>query len=104
MPSAGRPFSDKVIASLRDKGVGWATLTLHTGVASLENDEPPYEEWYEVPARTTAAINEAHRLGRRVIAVGTTVVRAIESAVDGDGLVHASHGAGYHAVPEGAGD
>jgi S-adenosylmethionine:tRNA ribosyltransferase-isomerase len=92
MPSAGRPFSNRVIDELRARDVGWATLTLHTGVASLEGDEAPYEEWFHVPASTVEAVNATRRAGGRVVAVGTTVVRALESAVDRDGIVHASRG------------
>jgi S-adenosylmethionine:tRNA ribosyltransferase-isomerase len=87
MPSAGRPFSARVLAHLRAAGVAVATLTLHTGVSSPERHERPYREWYDVPAATAAAVNDAHRRGGRVIAVGTTVVRALESAVaDGDAI------------------
>jgi S-adenosylmethionine:tRNA ribosyltransferase-isomerase len=82
MPSAGRAFTPEVLAALAERGVGFATLTLHTGVASLEAHEPPYEEWYEVPASTADAVNSAKAAGRRVIGVGTTVVRALESAAE----------------------
>jgi S-adenosylmethionine:tRNA ribosyltransferase-isomerase len=92
MPSAGRAFSERVIARLRERDIGWATLTLHTGVASLEGDEMPYEEWFHVPAATAEAVNRTRTDGGRVIAVGTTVVRSLESAVDRDGIVHPSRG------------
>ena len=92
MPSAGRAFSERVIEGLRERGVGWATLTLHTGVASLEGNEMPYEEWFHVPATTAEAVNGTRANGGRVIAVGTTVVRSLESAVDRDGIVHPSRG------------
>ena len=82
MPSAGRAFSHRVLDELRDRGVGIAEITLHTGVASLEKDEPPYEEWYEVPPATVDLVENARRNGGRVIAVGTTVVRALESSLD----------------------
>jgi S-adenosylmethionine:tRNA ribosyltransferase-isomerase len=85
MPSAGRAFTPEVVRRLERKGVRLAALTLHTGVASLESHEAPYEEWYDVPAATAAAVRETTSAGGRVIAVGTTVVRALESAVDGDG-------------------
>jgi S-adenosylmethionine:tRNA ribosyltransferase-isomerase len=87
MPSAGRAFTWDVIDRLRAHGVTFTTLTLHTGVASLEDHEPPYEEWFQVPAETASAVNAAHARGQAVIAVGTTVVRALESAVDVDGQV-----------------
>lgn len=92
MPSAGRPFSDHVIAALLATGVRLAPLVVHTGVASLEGDEAPYEEWYCVPHETAQLINETRREGGRVIAVGTTVVRALESSLDANGHVHESHG------------
>jgi S-adenosylmethionine:tRNA ribosyltransferase-isomerase len=90
MPSAGRAFSPDVLERLAHAGVGFATLTLQTGVASLESHEPPYAEPYVVPAATAEAVNAAKAAGRRVIAVGTTVVRALESAVDERGRVIAS--------------
>jgi S-adenosylmethionine:tRNA ribosyltransferase-isomerase len=92
MPSAGRAFSPDVLESLAHKGVGFVTLTLHTGVASLEEHEPPYEESYVVPAVTAEAVRVTKAAGGRVIAVGTTVVRALESAADEAGRVIASRG------------
>ena len=87
MPSAGRPFTPEIITRLVAKGVGVSPLVLHTGVASLEQDELPYPERARVPATTAERVNAAHATGHRVIAVGTTVVRAIESAADECGLV-----------------
>jgi S-adenosylmethionine:tRNA ribosyltransferase-isomerase len=87
MPSAGRAFSPAVLARLAEGGVGFATLTLHAGVASLEDHEPPYEEPYAVPAATAEAVAAARADGGRVVAVGTTVVRALESAVDRAGRI-----------------
>jgi S-adenosylmethionine:tRNA ribosyltransferase-isomerase len=92
MPSAGRAFTQDVLDRLRAKGVGVARLTLHTGVASPEHDEPPYAEAYFVPPETAAAVQAAKASGRRVIAVGTTVVRALESAADTRGRVIATRG------------
>ena len=86
MPSAGRAFTPEIITSLIAQGVQIVPLLLHCGVASLEDHEPPYEEWYRVPAPTVAAITAARREGGRVIAVGTTVVRALESVADARGL------------------
>jgi S-adenosylmethionine:tRNA ribosyltransferase-isomerase len=92
MPSAGRAFSPDVLAELTHRGIGFVTLTLHTGVASLETHERPYAEEYWVPELTARAVREAKRDGRRVIAVGTTVVRALESAFDQiSGEVIATH-------------
>ncbi len=82
MPSAGRPFTPQLITRLVAKGVIVAPIVLHTGVASLEADETPYPEYARVPATTAALVNLTRSEGRRVIAVGTTVVRALESAGD----------------------
>ena len=79
MPSAGRPFSERVLEALEARGVTVATVVLHTGVSSLERGERPYPERFRVPAGTLAAVRAADR----VIAVGTTVVRALETAADG---------------------
>jgi S-adenosylmethionine:tRNA ribosyltransferase-isomerase len=88
MPSAGRPFTPEIITRLVAKGVGVTPVVLHTGVASLEADELPYPEPMHVPAPTADRVNAAHAAGGRVIAIGTTVVRALESAADDDGIVH----------------
>lgn len=92
MPSAGRPFTAGMITRLVAKGVSVAPLLLHTGVASLEVGELPYPERVRVPAATARQANLARAVGGRVIAVGTTVVRALESAVDDDGILHAYDG------------
>jgi S-adenosylmethionine:tRNA ribosyltransferase-isomerase len=84
MPSAGRAFTPELITRLVAKGVQIAPLLLHTGVASLESHEPPYEEYYRVPDETARAINTAHAAGKRVLAVGTTVVRALETVTAPD--------------------
>lgn len=88
MPSAGRPFSGRVLASLVSRGVAIAPITLHTGVSSLESGEAPYAERFRVSETTAARINHTRSEGGRVIAVGTTVVRALESVVDQRGRVH----------------
>ena len=87
MPSAGRPFTAEVIMRLVARGVGVTPLVLHTGVASTEADELPYPERVRVPAVTADRVNAARASGGRVVAVGTTVVRALESAVEEDGSV-----------------
>lgn len=92
MPSAGRAFTPEIVERLMRKGIRVAALTLHTGVSSLEAHEPPYPERYRVPRSTSTAVNEAHALGRRVIAVGTTVVRALETVTDIDGRVTSGEG------------
>ena len=80
MPSAGRPLTAALLVDLIAAGVTIAPLVLHTGVASQEKHEPPQPEEYVVPAATARLVNSAHSAGRRVVAVGTTVVRALESA------------------------
>jgi S-adenosylmethionine:tRNA ribosyltransferase-isomerase len=92
MPSAGRAFTRSLLVCLRRHGVRLAKLILHAGVASLETHERPYEEYYEVPLRTAEEVRRAKERGGRVVAVGTTVVRALESSVDRDGNVIASRG------------
>jgi S-adenosylmethionine:tRNA ribosyltransferase-isomerase len=82
MPSAGRPFTAEILTRLISKGVGVTPVVLHTGVASLEADELPYPERVSVPATTAERVNSTRRQGGRVVAVGTTVVRALESAFD----------------------
>jgi S-adenosylmethionine:tRNA ribosyltransferase-isomerase len=79
MPSAGRPFTGRVLADLARRGVDIAEVTLHTGVSSTEVGEPPPAEWYTVPAGTVRHIELTRARGGRVVAVGTTVVRALES-------------------------
>jgi S-adenosylmethionine:tRNA ribosyltransferase-isomerase len=92
MPSAGRAFSPDILERLSHRGIGFVTLTLHTGVASLELHERPYAEEYWVPELTARAVRQAKTDGRRVVAVGTTVVRALESAWELSGVeVEATH-------------
>ncbi len=92
MPSAGRAFSSELVTRLVAQGVQVAPLVLHTGVASLEEHEPPYEEFYRVPLDTARAVNSARQEGRRIIAVGTTVVRALETVTDSTGVTHPGEG------------
>ncbi|WP_428955570.1 S-adenosylmethionine:tRNA ribosyltransferase-isomerase [Streptomyces sp. cg35] len=92
MPSAARPFTEAMVAGLVSRGVQFAPITLHTGVASAEAHEPPYAEWYEVPEPSARLINAARAGGGRVVAVGTTAVRAVESAAGDDGVVRAARG------------
>jgi S-adenosylmethionine:tRNA ribosyltransferase-isomerase len=80
MPSASRPFTPLAVAALVARGITFAPVTLHTGVSSLEGDEDPYPEPYDVPPATARLVNLTRRHGGRVIAVGTTVVRALETA------------------------
>jgi len=92
MPSAGRPFTPEVLTRLVARGVEVVPIVLHTGVASLEVTEPPYPEYFRVPPTTAHRINDARREGGRVVAIGTTVVRALETVVDARGQVHAGQG------------
>lgn len=92
MPSAGRAFTPDLITRLVARGVQVVPLLLHTGVASLEDHEPPYEEFYRVSPETARVTNAARSEGRRVIAVGTTVVRALETVADPDGRAHPGEG------------
>ncbi|PWT85760.1 MAG: queuosine biosynthesis protein [Blastocatellia bacterium] len=82
MPSAGRPFTHELVTTLVSRGIQIAPLVLHTGVASLESHEPPYEEFYRVPRDTADRVNAARQAGHRIVAVGTTVVRALETVTD----------------------
>ncbi|WP_405966981.1 S-adenosylmethionine:tRNA ribosyltransferase-isomerase [Streptomyces sp. NBC_00015] len=97
MPSAARPFTAGLVAELVSRGVQFAPITLHTGVASAEVHEPPYPERFVVPEASARLINAARGGGGRqargrVIAVGTTAVRAVESAAGADGVVRARAG------------
>ena len=92
MPSAGRPFTDAVITRLVAGGMGVAPVTLHTGFSSQEAGEAPQPEWYDVPAATARLVTSTRAAGGRVVAVGTTVTRALESAVDTEGRVVRSRG------------
>ena len=92
MPSAGRPLTERVLVRLMSRGVVVAPLVLDTGVSSQETHEPPQPERFTVPDVTARLVNETRRVGRRVVAVGTTVVRALESVADRTGRVHAATG------------
>jgi len=89
-PSAGRPFSARVLHDLAARGVGVARLVLHTGVSSPERGERPAPERFALPAATAARVNATQRAGGRVIAVGTTVTRALETAAAPGGGVRAA--------------
>ncbi len=82
MPSAGRAFTPKLVTQLMVKGVQFAPVVLHTGVSSLEIGEKPYPEYYRVPLFSASLINRAREEDRRIIAVGTTAIRAVESSLD----------------------
>lgn len=91
-PSAGLPFRHRSVTTLITRGVQVAPVTLHTGVSSLEADEPPPAERYRVPATTAELVGDTHRRGRRVVAVGTTVVRALETVAGDGGVVRPGEG------------
>lgn len=92
MASAGRPFTAELITRLVAGGVLLAPLTLHTGVSSQERYERPYPERYRVPQHTATLVNAVQAWGGRVIATGTTVVRALETVAQPDGTVTAGEG------------
>jgi S-adenosylmethionine:tRNA ribosyltransferase-isomerase len=92
MPSAGRPLTRRLITELVARGVLIAPITLHTGVSSPEGHEPPFAEQYEVPAVTARLVAATRGAGGRVIAVGTSVVRALETVARGDGTLVPSSG------------
>ncbi|MCI4321826.1 MAG: S-adenosylmethionine:tRNA ribosyltransferase-isomerase [Thermoplasmata archaeon] len=93
MPSAGRPFTPRLLATIARAGVRIASITLHAGVSSVEIGSedvaatPIYPEPFEVPAATASAVAATRGSGGRVVAVGTTVVRALESAREAAGIV-----------------
>jgi S-adenosylmethionine:tRNA ribosyltransferase-isomerase len=92
MPSAARPFTAELVTRLIAKGVGVSPVTLHTGLSSQEAGEAPQAERYSVPQVTAEAVNATRMRGGRVVAVGTTVTRALETVVGADGRVYASSG------------
>jgi S-adenosylmethionine:tRNA ribosyltransferase-isomerase len=92
MPSAGRAFTPQLITRLVAKGIWITPVLLHTGVSSLENHELPPEEYYRVPMDTAILVNTARKRGRRIVAVGTTTVRALESVSTPDGIIQAGEG------------
>lgn len=92
MASAGRPFTAELLTRLVARGVTVAPVVLHAGVSSAEAHEPPMPERFTVSPDTARLVNSARAAGRRVVAVGTTVARALESAGDALGVVHPAGG------------
>ncbi|MET0233970.1 MAG: S-adenosylmethionine:tRNA ribosyltransferase-isomerase [Kibdelosporangium sp.] len=92
MPSAGRPFSAALVTSLVSAGIAFAPITLHTGVSSIEEGKPPLPERFQVPPSTARLVNTTRAAGGRIVAVGTTVTRALESVASADGLVTGGEG------------
>jgi len=94
-PTAGLHFTKEILRRLDDKGVRVVRLTLHVGVGTFKPvtadrvaDHVMDSEWFTIPEKTAAEVEAARRDGRRVVAVGTTSVRALESAAAADGVVH----------------
>ena len=92
MASAGRPFTPELITRLAATGVLIAPITLHTGVSSQDRRERPYAERFRVPVETARLANAVREWGGRVIAVGTTVVRALETVAQPGGALTAGDG------------
>ena len=92
MPSAGRPFTPEIVTGLVARGVGVAPVVLHTGVSSPEAHEAPAPEWFRVPPATARWVNATREGGGAVVAVGTTVVRALETVVDSSGRARPGDG------------
>jgi S-adenosylmethionine:tRNA ribosyltransferase-isomerase len=92
MPSAARPFSTELVTQLVAQGVIFAPITLHTGLSSQDAGEAPQPEWFAVSETTADVVNSSRARGGRVIAVGTTATRAIESAAQPNGTATAVSG------------
>ena len=97
MPSAGRAFTWEVLSDLKNAGIRTANLILHAGLSSYMDDELDSmhlasEEEYRIEASEAEKVNRARVEGNRVVAVGTTVVKALESATNWKGLVSPGHG------------
>ncbi|MDQ3767639.1 MAG: S-adenosylmethionine:tRNA ribosyltransferase-isomerase [Actinomycetota bacterium] len=92
MPSAARPFTRRLVTNMVTAGINLAPVVLHCGVSSLETGELPQTEWFRVPPATAWLMNETRKAGGRVIAVGTTVTRAIETVSNIDGSVTSGQG------------
>jgi S-adenosylmethionine:tRNA ribosyltransferase-isomerase len=92
MASAGRPFTDRLVVELVTRGIAVAPLVLHAGVSSPELHEPPSPERYVVPEATARLVNGTRGAGRRAVAVGTTVIRALETVARTDGCVRDGSG------------
>ncbi len=96
-PTAGLHFTQALLKRIEDKGVHMAYVTLHVGAGTFlpvkaddTADHAMHSEWMEITERTARAVNDARANGGRIIAVGTTSLRALESAADDSGNVHAA--------------
>jgi S-adenosylmethionine:tRNA ribosyltransferase-isomerase len=96
MPSAARPFTPELVTELVARGVLFAPVVLHAGLSSPERSEGPYPERFRVPAASARLVNAVRWWGGRVIAVGTTAVRALETVAGADGTV--GEGAGWTSL------
>jgi S-adenosylmethionine:tRNA ribosyltransferase-isomerase len=97
MASAGRPFTWELLLKLKRKGIDLAAISLHTALSSTRDEaidatHPNYDEEYDLPEATVQAINACHARDGRVIAVGTTVVRTLETVAEESGGLAAAHG------------
>jgi S-adenosylmethionine:tRNA ribosyltransferase-isomerase len=95
-PSAGFGLDWRTLAAWRQRGVGFVTLTHAAGISSTGDAaldlRLPFDEPYRIPERTAAAVNVTKWAGGRIVAIGTTVVRALESAANTDGSLRAGDG------------
>jgi S-adenosylmethionine:tRNA ribosyltransferase-isomerase len=98
-PTAGLHFTQEVVAALEARGVAMATVDLHVGVDTFRpitvpqiEDHRMHSEWYSVPEATAVAVSDARRRGGKVVAVGTTVVRTLETVASEDGTVEPGSG------------
>ena len=98
MPSAGRPFTTRIVTDLATRGVTVAPITLHTGVSSLEEGRP-LAEWYRVPPATARLVEQTRAVGGPVVAIGTTVTRALESVRRSGGAISPAKGGPAGAGP-----
>lgn len=94
-PTASLHFTDALIEKIKAKGIQTANITLHVGAGTFlpvkvddTKDHKMHAEWGEVSEEVADLINSTHKKGRRVVAVGTTVLRLLESATSSDGVVH----------------
>ncbi len=98
MPSAGRPLTADLLTAAMARGIAVAPIVLHCGLSSPEEGEPPVPEPYRVPAATARLVELTRRAGGRVIAVGTTVVRALETVAEPGGAVAPGEGFAHVVV------
>jgi S-adenosylmethionine:tRNA ribosyltransferase-isomerase len=105
-PTAGLHFTPELLTAVRERGVATAFVTLHVGLDTFRpvRVEDPAEhrihrEWYRIDEACARAINDTHRQGKRVVAVGTTSVRVLESAAKDDGVAAGEGWTGLFIMP-----